>query len=286
MYDTIVSTDHLLHHTADPKWVTFDCRFVLGKPDLGRQKYLEGHIPAARYADLDKDLSSAPTAATGRHPLPDPHHLVDKLHDWGVDQDSQIVVYDDVSGSIAGRFWWLLRWLGHTAVAVLDGGIDKWEKEGNLLETGEWVPPDAAPGGNFAFGCDDRLRIEAAEVESLLGQEDAVIIDARAPSRYSGERETVDMEGGHIPTAINHSLLQNLDDEGCFLLAPQLRKMFEKLYKPTTVHSCGSGVTACHNILAMKLAGFPDTRLYVGSWSEWIRSSQRPRVKGSEPGSV
>ncbi len=287
MYNTIISTDRLLQHIDYPDWVVFDCRFVLGKPDLGRQKYLENHIPNARYADLDKDLSSPSTAETGRHPLPDPHQLVDKLKDWGVSRNSQVVVYDDVSGSIAGRFWWLLRWLQHEAVAVLDGGIDKWHTEHKPLKSGEWLPSsNSSTTGDFDFRCNDRLQVSADQVERSLGNKDVVIIDSRTPARYSGEKETVDKEGGHIPTAINHSLTKNLDDEGCFLPPQQLREMFEKLQKPTTIHSCGSGVTACHNVLAMKIAGFPDTHLYVGSWSEWIRSSHRPRVQGDEPGSV
>lgn len=283
MYDTIISVAELGSHLDDSDWLIFDCRFVAGHPELGRQKYLEGHIPGARHVDLDQDASSAVTQTSGRHPLPDPQQLRDKLRNWGVCQDSQIVVYDDAACSIAGRFWWVLRWLGHTKVAVLDGGFSQWVLSGHTLQSGEPPPP---PPGDFDYACNDELWISTEQVEKSLGQADSVVIDARAPARYTGEKEGVDGEGGHIPTSVNYPLQDNLDEQGKFLPPEQLRSRFENLSGRTCIHSCGSGVTACHNIIAMKIAGLDeDIKLYVGSWSEWIRSPERKRVQGKEPGS-
>ncbi len=280
-YSTLVSSDDLLQHVNDPAWIVFDCRFVLGDPDEGRRRYLEGHMPNARYADLNKDLSSPATARSGRHPLPNAAELTEKLRAWGVNDDSQVVVYDDAAGAIAGRMWWLLRYLGHKNAAVLDGGLKKWIDENKPMQKGE--APASTPG-NFSGEPNDEAWIETAELERIRGREDVVIIDARAPERYSGEKENVDAEGGHIPGSINHPLQTNLDETGCFRPADELRAMYSGLHKPQTIHSCGSGVTACHNLLAMEIAGFPATRLYVGSWSEWIRSPQRPRAVGKAPG--
>ncbi len=280
-YTTLVSSDELLAHLDDPAWVVFDCRFVLKNPDAGRNGYLQAHVPGAHYVDLNKDMSSPATSASGRHPLPHADELAAKLRAWGVDNNSQIVVYDDVSGSIAGRMWWLLRYLGHEAAAVLDGGFGKWRDEGKPVEEGATAP---AATGNFTGEAHDEMWVEIAELERALKDTDAVVIDARPPERYSGEQEGVDSEGGHIPGSINHPLQTNLDKNGCFRSADELREMYTGLNKPHAIHSCGSGVTACHNLLAMEIAGFPGSRLYVGSWSEWIRSPQRPRATGKEPG--
>ncbi len=278
---TLVSSDELLRYLGNPAWVIFDCRFVLSDPDAGRQRHLRGHVPGARYVDLNKDMSSPATPTSGRHPLPDADELIAKLRAWGVNADSQIVVYDDVAGSIAGRMWWLLRYLGHNGVAVLDGGFGKWENEKKPLEQGKTAP---AAAGNFSGKAHDAMWVETAELELIRECDDTVIIDARAPERYSGEKEGVDSEGGHIPGSINHPLQTNLDRNGCFRPADELRETYTALHKPCTIHSCGSGVTACHNLLAMEIAGLPGSRLYVGSWSEWIRSPQRPRATGKEPG--
>ena len=281
IHTTLASSDDLLRHLDDPDWILFDCRFDLKEPAAGHALYLRGHIPGARYADLDKDLSSAVTPTSGRHPLPHTDELINKLRDWGVNQTSQVIVYDDVSGFIAGRMWWLLRYLGHTAVAVLDGGFEKWHREGLPLEAGEIA---AATKGNFVGAANDAMWVKTESLERLLRDGDTAVIDARAPKRYSGEEESVDSEGGHIPGSINQPLQNNLDEHGCFRPADELREIYAKLHKPRTIHSCGSGVTACHNLLAMEIAGFPGLQLYVGSWSEWIRSPQRPRATGMEPG--
>ncbi len=280
-YTTLISSDDLLHRVNDSTWVIFDCRFTLADPGEGRRRYLGGHVPNARYADLDKDLSSPATAQSGRHPLPDAAEFAEKLRAWGVSNDSQVVVYDDAFGAIAGRMWWLLRYLGHKSTAVLDGGFKKWLDENKPVQKEE--APVAAPG-DFSGKPHDEAWVETAELERIRERDDVVIIDARAPERYSGEKENVDAEGGHVPGSINHPLQANLDENGCFRPAAELRETYGALHKPQTIHSCGSGVTACHNLLAMEIAGFPASRLYVGSWSEWIRSPQRPRAVGKTPG--
>ena len=281
-HTTLVSSGGLLPKLSDPDWLIFDCRFDLKEPAAGHALYLRGHIPGARYANLDTDLSSAVTLTSGRHPLPRSEELINKLRDWGVNRTSQIVVYDDVSGFIAGRMWWLLRYLGHTAVALLDGGFEKWRREGLPLEAGETVP--ATTQGDFDGEANDDLWITTEELERVLSDNDTVVIDARAPERYSGENENVDSEGGHIPGSLNQPLQNNLDEHGCFRPAEELRKIYGALHKPHTIHSCGSGVTACHNLLAMEIADLPGSRLYVGSWSEWIRSPHRPRATGGNQG--
>ena len=278
---TIVCCDTLARNLDDPRWAVFDCRFALQDPDAGRQAYLREHIPTARYVHLDHDLSSPATPDSGRHPLPQPDELIAKLRDWGVNRNSQIAVYDDSSGAIAGRLWWLLRYLGHTDVAVLNGGFKQWQAENKPLESGAGKP---APAGDFGGEAHDDMWVTTAELERTYQNEDTVVIDARNAERYSGEQENVDNEGGHIPGSLNHPLQTNLDEHGCFLPAEKLREMYAPLRKSRTIHSCGSGVTACHNLLAMEIAGFTGTQLYVGSWSEWIRSPQRPRARGKQPG--
>ena len=282
-YQTIISTAILAEQLDNPNWVVFDCRFSLNNPEQGRQQYLESHISGACYADLNQDLSSPQTADSGRHPLPKASDLESKLRQWGVNQNSQIIIYDDMSNSLAGRMWWLIRWLGHRDVAVLDGGFRKWCVENRAVQKGLETEPVV---GSFKADPNDDMWVSTEAVQAGLGDSERVIIDARAFERYSGEGETVDPEGGHIPTSVNQPLTQNLDDQGCFLPAEELREMFAPLQKPVTIHSCGSGVTACHNMLAMEIAGLTDSRLYVGSWSEWIRSAQRPRATGSDPGTV
>ena len=280
-YTTLISSDELFRHLDAPGWVILDCRFSLKDPALGHRQYLEGHVPGAHYADLDKDMSSPATPASGRHPLPSPEELIGKLRGWGVCGDSQVVVYDDTRGTIAGRMWWLLRYLGHESVAVLDGGLAKWLDENRTLEAGAAAP--AAPG-DFAGAANDSMWVTTGEIERVRAHDDTAIIDARSPERYRGEREEVDSEAGHIPGSVNHPLQTNLDEHGCFRPAAELRETYARLRKPRTIHSCGSGVTACHNLLAMEIAGLPGSQLYVGSWSEWIRSPQRPRAAGKDPG--
>ena len=276
MHKTLVSTETLARHLDNPKWVVFDCRFDVTRPEVGREGYLKNHIPGAIYADLDADWSSPPGPGDGRHPLPDPDTLCERLSAWGVGADSQVVVYDDGVGSVAARIWWTLRWLGHDAAALLDGCFGKWIEEGHPV-TDE--VPQPAPA-DFRGSANDAMWVATDDVVRRMNDDGSVVIDARPPERFSGERETVDSIGGHIPNSVNHPLMRNLGEDGCFLPPQQLRRQYQSLHKPMTIHSCGSGVTACHNLLAMEIAGLPGSRLYVGSWSEWIASPQRPTARG------
>jgi thiosulfate/3-mercaptopyruvate sulfurtransferase len=280
IYNTIVSAATLAEHLDDARWVIFDCRFSLADPEAGVAAYREGHVPNARYAHLDRDLSSAITASSGRHPLPDFGLLAEKLDRWGVGNDSQVVVYDDAGGSFAGRMWWLLRCLGHDAACVLDGGIAQWQKEQRALSAAEpaLTPSVFKPQRRHAQWLD------TAQLQSRLQNHEIILLDARAPERYRGEQEPVDPVAGHVPGALNHPWKLNLDADGLFLSAGQLRARFSALLDDTppeqVVHICGSGVTACHNLLAMEIAGLSGSRLYPGSWSEWIRDPKRPTAQG------
>jgi len=278
-FTTVVSPDQLEQHLHDPQWVLFDCRFALTRTESGREAYAKAHIPGARYAHLNEDLSAAVTPTSGRHPLPDPQVLADKLGRWGVDKDKQVVAYDDSFGSMAVRLWWLLRWLGHEAVALLDGGFPAWQRQGRELSA---EIPVLAPA-RFHAAPDDSLWIDSRGVVQALAQK-RVIIDARAEERFSGFVEPLDKVAGHIPGSLNSPFEDNLDMRGNFLGAEELRALYQALLGTAlpreVIHMCGSGVTACHNLLAMEIAGLPGGRLYAGSWSEWITDPSRPVVKG------
>lgn len=266
----------------DPDWVVFDCRFSLTDPPWGHRRYLEGHIPGARYAHLDEDLSSPIGPETGRHPLPAPELLMEKLGHWGVGDRAQVVVYDDVGGGFAVRLWWLLRWLGHERVAVLDGGLGAWLAHGGEL-TGALPEIRAA---TFQGTPDQSMWLGTPAMVENLRTRELQIVDARAAERFRGEVEPIDPVAGHIPGAVNRPLMENLTAEGLFLPPDLLRARFdsgdlEAIPPERIVHSCGSGVNACHNLLAMEVAGLPGSRIYAGSWSEWIRSAERPVATGS-----
>ncbi len=277
MYSTIISAPELVAQLDNPKWVVFDCCFNVTQPQWGREQYNVGHIPGAYYCDLDQDLSSPPTPDSGRHPLPDPQTLASKLASWGVSDDSQVVVYDEAVGAVAARMWWTLRWLGHDSVAVLDGGLSKWKEAGYALTTE--LPQERAKG-NFQPHPDDDLWVSTTEVEQIRADEQTVLIDARSKARFRGEEEQVDPIGGHIPGAVSHPLTDNMGSDGCFLSPQRLREDYEPLCGERIVHYCGSGVTACHNLLAMEMSGLGLQQLYVGSWSEWIRDKARPIATG------
>jgi len=278
MHTTIISAAELYKHIDDPQWVVFDCRFNVTQKQWGREQYHSGHIPTAQYCDLDKHLSDPAIPNSGRHPLPDPTVLGGKLAEWGVSADSQVVVYDEAVGAVAARMWWTLRWLGHNAVAVVDGGLAKWREAGYPLTTE--LPP-RRPKGDFKPNRDDALWVSTADVVQLKEDAQTVLIDARPPIRFSGEEEKVDPIGGHIPGAVNYPLTNNVGDDGCFLPPQQLRRDYESLCRERVIHYCGSGVTACHNLLAMEHAGLGFHQLYVGSWSEWILSKDRPIATGA-----
>ncbi|WP_340124282.1 sulfurtransferase [Methylobacter svalbardensis] len=279
-YTTLISAATLQQQLKHPDWVIVDCRFSLADTEAGAKAYRHGHIPNARYAHLDKDLSSAITDFTGRHPLPDFALLAKKLGDWGIDNNSQVVIYDDAGGAFAGRLWWLLRCMGHDKVAVLDGGIKHWQKQGLPITT---TLPTTKPT-TFRPYLNDAAWLNAVQVQNSLAQKSICLIDARTPERYRGEQEPIDPVAGHIPYALNRAFQLNLDSNGLFLSAEQLRDQFKQLIGATApeqvVHYCGSGVTACHNLLAMEHAGLTGSKLYSGSWSEWIRNKNRAVAKG------
>jgi len=278
-YTTLVSAETLHQQLNHPDWIIIDCRFSLADTEAGAKAYRHGHIPNARYAHLDKDLSSAITDFTGRHPLPNFALLAKKLGDWGVTNTSQVVVYDDAGGAFAGRLWWLLRCMGHDKVAVLDGGIKQWQKQGLPVTT---TLPTVKPV-TFRPYLNEAAWLSALQVQNSRAQKTICLIDARTPERYRGEQEPVDPVAGHIPGALNRAFQLNLDSNGLFLSAEQLREQFNQLIGTTApeqvVHYCGSGVTACHNLLAMEYAGLTGSKLYAGSWSEWIRNKNRAVAK-------
>ena len=274
-YSTLVDTAVLAAHLEDAQWRVFDCRHQLTDPEAGSRAYAAGHLRGAFFLHLDRDLSGPMTGRNGRHPLPDPDLLASKLAARGVGADTQVVAYDDASGAFASRLWWLLRWLGHQRVAVLDGGTDRWLAEGRPLST---ATPEVTP-----VRLTVSLRDSMVSADTLLARlEDPCwrLIDARSPDRFRGENETIDPVGGHIPGARNRFFRDNLDGDGRFRPAPELRREFDALLAGRSprevVMSCGSGVTACHNLLAMEVAGLPGARLYAGSWSEWCSDPARP----------
>jgi thiosulfate/3-mercaptopyruvate sulfurtransferase len=277
---TLVNTATLSRHIDDPRWVVVDCRFVLTDPDAGQRAYAAGHIPGARYAHLDNDLSSPVTPASGRHPLPYPQVLAEKLGRWGIDKTSQVVVYDDTFGAMAARLWWLLRWLGHEAVALLDGGFPKWQREGHPVTPA--LPLIQAT--QFHPTINNAMWVDAGYVEQMHERKDGMLIDARADIRFRGDVEPLDKVAGHIPGAINVPYEDNLDFSGEFMSDEALRELYlaamNHVAPDQVVQMCGSGVTACHNILAMEHAGLSGSKLYAGSWSEWITDANRPVAKG------
>jgi thiosulfate/3-mercaptopyruvate sulfurtransferase len=283
MHTVTVSTDTLQAHLDDPNWVIVDVRFDLMNPQLGRQSYAAAHIPNAQFMDLNDDLASTPSERTGRHPLPQIATFAAKLGAMGIDAGKQVVVYDGGSTMFVGRLWWMLRWLGHDAVAVLDGGYAAWEREGRTVSSA--LPSSHAT--TFVPRVRDELQVSSNTVLSGLAQQAHVVIDARAPERYSGAVEPIDAIGGHIPGALNRPFVKNVGSDGKFIPTPQLRAEFEALLggrsAAEVVHSCGSGVSAIANMIAMEAAGLTGSRLYVGSWSEWSRDPSRPTTQGLTP---
>ncbi|MDO8892501.1 MAG: sulfurtransferase [Sulfurimicrobium sp.] len=279
-FTSLVSAAQLAQHLNDPDWIIFDCRFTLSNPDSGRQAHQTGHIPGARYAHLNDDLSSEVTSHSGRHPLPDAQLLAQKLGKWGVDSSKQVIVYDDSFGSMASRMWWLLRWLGHESVALLDGGIQRWIRDGHPM-TAEM--PAITPT-EFVAHPDSSMWVDAKCIEDALRSDKCLIIDARSEERFSGEREVLDKVAGHIPGSINYPFEDNLDMGGTYMTAEELREAYLDLLNGVepqrVVHMCGSGVTACHSLIAMEHAGLKGARLYPGSWSEWITDPGRPVETG------
>lgn len=282
MYTTLISTDALARQLADPALVIVDCRHSLRDVDLGERAYRAAHLPGARFMHLDRDLSGPRTGLNGRHPLPEVAVLAAMLGRAGIDESRQVVAYDQNEGVWASRLWWLLQWLGHEAVAVLDGGMDKWVAERRpttaevpVLEPRRFTAMPPTP----IVTSDDILRHLGEHASRRLA-----ILDARSPERFRGEVEPFDPVAGHIPGAINRPSGANLTSHGTFKSPAQLRAEFVAQLGTASpadvVHQCGSGVSAAHNMLAMKVAGMPGSRLYPGSWSEWVADPSRPVARG------
>ena len=270
-WTTLVTVSELSERLQrDPaSLAVLDVRFDLRDPQAGRRAHEAGHLPGARFIDLEADLSAPRTGRNGRHPLPDAAAFAERLRTLGVNASSQVVLYDASGGMFAARAWWMLQWVGHAAVAVLDGGLPAWQAQGLPLETGA---PLAAVAGDFQVRPALVDRLDYTGLRVSLGQADQVVIDARSADRFRGENETLDPVGGHIPGALNRCFQDNLQD-GRFKPPALLRAEWLALlgaHSPQQViHQCGSGVTACHNLLALAHAGLPGGRLYPGSWSEW-----------------
>lgn len=274
-YTTLVDVATLKAHLDDPSWLVVDVRHQLADTGYGERAYAAGHIPGAVFLHCDRDLSGPMTGCNGRHPLPEPETLAGRLGDIGIGTTTQVVVYDDAQGMIGGRLWWLLRWLGHDAVALLDGGLQAWQAAGGTLTD---VVPTPVP------------RVFVARPQNTLVKADYVLerietphmhlVDARCADRFRGENETIDPVGGHIPGAVNRFFKDNLRPDGRFKPAAELRAewlaVLAGALPDQVVHQCGSGVSACLNMVAMEIAGLPGSRLYAGSWSEWCADPGRP----------
>jgi thiosulfate/3-mercaptopyruvate sulfurtransferase len=274
-YTTLVDAATLAAHLDDPDWLIVDVRHQLADTAYGERSYAENHLPGAVFLHCDRDLSGPTTGCNGRHPLPGAQQLAERLGQIGVGPKTQVVVYDDAQGMIAGRLWWLLRWLGHEKVALLDGGLQAWLASGGALTQ---AVPVLRPTRFEAKVCEHC--VDANHVQSFLNTSRMHLIDARSPDRYRGENETIDPVGGHIPGAINRFFRDNLQADGRFKPADVLRaewlEVLAGMSPEVVVHQCGSGVSACHNLLAMEIAGLSGSRLYSGSWSEWCSDSGRP----------
>jgi thiosulfate/3-mercaptopyruvate sulfurtransferase len=280
IYKTLISTTDLAAHLADPQWAVVDCRFDLVNTGWGEQQYRGAHIPGAVYAHLDRDLSGPKIGKTGRHPLPEMKQFIARLGQWGIGPGVQVVAYDQDYGMYASRLWWMLRYLGHEAAAVLDGGVAKWVKEGGPTRAGE----ERRAPGTFVGAPHDELRVMIDEVDRARLDPDYVVMDARAPERFRGETEPLDPVAGRIPGAVNFFYKDQLNPDGTFLAPEILRARYQAVLgnRPAqnAVVYCGSGVTSAHNLLGMEVAGLSGAKLYVGSWSEWCSDPQRPVAVG------
>ncbi len=278
MLSPLISTSELATLIGDPTLVIVDTRHDLMNPSIGRDAYAAGHIPGAIFVSIDDDLSGAKTGKNGRHPLPSTADFATTLGAKGISNASKVVVYDQGSSTYVGRLWWMLRWVGHDNVFVLDGGFAQWVKDGRATETSA----NALPTTMFIASPRDEMRLTAEQTHTAISQPQRRILDARAPERYRGEVEPIDPVGGHIPGAFNRAFANNLRD-GVYKPADELRAEFEALLagrKPEDlIHQCGSGVSALSNMIAMEHAGLSGSKLYAGSWSEWCADPGRPVAK-------
>lgn len=280
-FTTLIDAATLAKHVERSDWVLFDCRFELGNASWGEREYAAGHLPNAHYLHLDRDLSSPVGDGTGRHPLPDPEQFARALSTRGVGAECQLVAYDQGNGVYASRLWWLARWIGLGKVAVLDGGLAAWKSAGLPLTQ---AIPQSAPGP-LPITMNTGAWLTADDVDRLRAQPGTLLVDARGPDRFAGRNETIDPVAGHVPGARNHPFAGNLGPDGRFLDAAALRRRWStvlgSLPASAIVAMCGSGVSACQNLLALEHAGLSGARLYPGSWSEWIRDPRRPVATGS-----
>lgn len=284
MFSTIISAEETLSRLHDPDWVVIDCRFSLQEASKGREDYLEGHVPGAFYAHLDEDLSAPVIAGkTSRHPMLPVDRMVDLFSSWGIDDKVQVVVYDFKGGGMAVRLWWMLQWLGHEAVALMDGGWAYWKAK-NFPQSVE--APERQPR-HFIARQQEGWTMDADQVAAVCQDPNYRVVDVRNYERYTGQEEPIDPVAGHIPGAINIPFGENVDDDGFFKNPDVLRKKYEEgglkgMPADHVVFYCGSGVTSCHNVLAMRLAGMGQARIYPGSWSEWITDPNRPVATGEK----
>jgi thiosulfate/3-mercaptopyruvate sulfurtransferase len=276
MHKTLIDPATLAGHLNDSKWVVIDTQFDLANPSRGEEIYREAHVPGARYAHLDRHLSGPKTGTNGRHPLPTPQSAADTFGELGISNDAQVIVYDADSSMFAGRLWWMLRWLGHEAVAVLDGGLARWQREGHPVRGSDekWTP------ATFKASPHEDWRLSVDQVVAGLNDPTRLLVDARTSDRYHGIGETLDKVGGHIPGARNYFFGQNLGEDKTFKSPEQLRAQWKPVLEGSdpknVVMYCGSGVTACHNLLALEHAGITGVRVFPGSWSEWSADPSRP----------
>jgi thiosulfate/3-mercaptopyruvate sulfurtransferase len=283
MHTTLIQATDLAAQIDNPGWVVIDCRHDLMNLSAGRAAYAAGHLPHALFADMETELSGdkrgADGAFRGRHPLPAREALIDTLRGWGIDDDTQVVAYDAHGGMFAARLWWLLRWVGHQAVAVLDGGMAAWQAQGLPLATAV----ETRPRGTITARPSLAATVDAGQVLENVRSGRRLVVDARSPDRYRGENETIDPVGGHIPRARNRFFKDNLQADGRFKDPAQLKAELAAVVDDpaNAIMQCGSGVTACHNLLALELAGMPGAALYPGSWSEWCAEPSRPVATGA-----
>lgn len=275
-YKTIISEDILKKNIDNPEFIIFDTRCDIKDRGYGIDSYTEGHIENAIFVDVDTDLASEKKAGSGRHPLPDIDVICQKLSHWGMDNTKQAVIYDDAGGAFAGRLWWMLKWLGHDDVAVLDGGLNSWVKNGNKLVTKHTIHEKSY----FEPSVNHEMVATVKDVEEAQYAMNILLLDARSKERYDGVSDPVDPIAGHVPGAISHPLGNNLDRIGKFKSPKELKYNFDKISPELSdkliISMCGSGITACHNILSLEMIGIKGVKLYVGSWSEWITDPNRP----------
>ena len=281
MYDTIISPEIAQKNLETKNWSFFDCRFVLNKPMQKKTEFLISHIPKASYVDLENDLSDKHIPGkTGRHPLPKIVNLIKKFSLWGIDSSVQVVVYDDFGGAHAARLWWILKWLGHEKVALIDGGWLRWIKENRPISKAVFSPESRL----FKANPCNNMNVSVKDVLSYYSDNRKRLLDARSNDRYMGKNESMDPIAGHIPSAVSAPYINNLDENGNWKSKSELRQMYLELLDGSppekAIAYCGSGITACHNILALYHAGLGLARMYPGSWSEWINDPERPIAKG------